>query len=115
MMGTSTLLISVLVAAMSLQQTLSFRSSTSTVRSRMSSGSSSSRKFLSPAATDLGQFLSTSIATAAAEVASNPIVAKQIFEPQISTETGIGISCNCFWIRAFLDREEDRPSSHLRS
>ena len=37
------------------------------------------------------QLLSTTIATATAEVASNPIVAKQIFEPQISTETGIGI------------------------
>ena len=91
MMGTSALLISVVVAAMSLQQTLSFHSSTSSVRSRTSSGSSSSKKLFSPVATDLGQFLSTTIATATAEVASNPIVAKQIFEPQISTETGIGI------------------------
>ena len=37
----------------------------------------------------LNQFLSTTITTAT-EVVNNDIIAKQVFEPQMSTETGAG-------------------------
>lgn len=39
----------------------------------------------------MSQVASTTITSATIEVASNEIIAKQIFEPQMSAETGIGI------------------------
>ena len=50
----------------------------------------SSKLLLSPSFNDVSQIISTSISSATIEVASNEVIAKQIFEPQISTETGIG-------------------------
>ena len=43
-----------------------------------------------PAISELSEMMSTTITSASIEIASNEIVAKQVFEPQMSTETGIG-------------------------
>ena len=89
----------ILVIATSLPQTLSFHRCSNVlvnreVRSRQSSAL--------PAINDLSQIVSTTITSATIEVASNEIVAKQIFEPQMSAETGIGIAQTLFLSYAIL-------------
>ena len=81
-------LIVVMVAALiCLQKTSAFQSCSNVVKCR---ASRSNKVSLSPAFNEVSQIISTSISSATIEVASNEVIAKQIFEPQISTETGIG-------------------------
>jgi hypothetical protein len=75
------------VALFSLHNISAFQSRSNSAYCRTSK---SNKLSLSPSFNDVSQIISTSISSATIEVASNEVIAKQIFEPQISTETGIG-------------------------
>lgn len=84
------LLAAILLVGLSLPHTAAFRS----IPQPSHVTSSSSRRMLYTIPTEIGdgllnQFLSTTITTAT-EVVNNDIIAKQVFEPQMSTETGAG-------------------------
>ena len=90
-MTSSLFLVTLLIIGTSLNFTESFRA-TSKFSSR-GSGCSTIRMF-SDVPNALGEsslhnFLTTTITTAV-ETVSNDIIVKQVFEPQISTETGLG-------------------------
>jgi hypothetical protein len=88
----------ILAITISLPQSLSFHRCSNLLANRESR---SRQSFALPAMSDLSQIVSTTITSATIEVASNEIVAKQIFEPQMSAETGIGIVFNRLFLFFF--------------
>lgn len=81
------LIVVMVVALVCLHNTSALQSHSNVLKCR---AFRSNRVSLSPAFNEVSQIISTSISSATIEVASNEVIAKQIFEPQISTETGIG-------------------------
>jgi hypothetical protein len=88
----------ILAITISLPQSLSFHRCSNLLANRESR---SRQSFALPAMSDLSQIVSTTITSATIEVASNEIVAKQIFEPQMSAETGIGTVFNQLFLFFF--------------
>ena len=89
MMRSTVTLATIFLILLSMPYTSAFRS----IHKPCNFATSSSKSMLYALPTDIGdgvhQFLSTTITTAT-EVISNDIIGKQVFEPQMSTETGAG-------------------------
>ena len=109
------LLAAILLVGLSLPHTAAFRS----IPQPSHVTSSSSRRMLYTIPTEIGdgllnQFLSTTITTAT-EVVNNDIIAKQVFEPQMSTETGAGKWLASTFTKLSATLEETTSAAHLPS